>query len=260
VRNILAIVERELRSYFVSPVAYVVLTIFILLSGFFFQAILSQTVQTVQMIQLQSQSFGSLPQPIDVPGEIGRQYFGTLSVIQLFMLPMITMGLFSEEKKRGTIELLLTAPLTDLQVVLGKYFSAVSFYLIMMATTLVPVSVLFLYADPAVGPLATGYLGLLLYGVGLLAIGLFVSTLSENQIVSGVMSFGVILLLWMVDVFGQAAVGTTRAVLTHLSILAHLGDFMNGVLATSNLIFYLSLVTLGLFLTYRSIDALRWKG
>lgn len=259
-RNILAIVERELRSYFVSPVAYVVLAIFVLLSGVFFQAILTQTVQAVQTIQLQSQNFGAPPQPIDVPGEISRQYFGTLSVIQLFMLPMITMGLFSEEKKRGTIELLLTAPLTDLQVVLGKFLSAVAFYAIMMATTLVPMSILFLYSDPAPGPMATGYLGLFLYGVGLLALGLFISTLTENQIVSGVISFGAILLLWMVDVIGQASTGAMGAALTYLSILAHLSDFMNGVLATSNLIFYLSLVTLGLFLTYRSIDALRWKG
>lgn len=259
-RNILAIVEREIRAYFVSPVAYVVLTMFVFLSGVFFQTILSQVVRTVQLVQLQSQRFGQAAQPIDVPGEISRQYFGTLSVILLFMLPMITMALFSEEKKRGTIELLLTAPLRDLEVVLGKFFSAVAFYVILLATTVVPISVLFLYGDPAWGPLLTGYLGLFLYGVALLAIGLFISTLTENQIVSGVMSFGAILLLWMVDVIGQNAAATTRAVLTHLSILAHLSDFMNGVLATSDLIFYLSMVTVGLFLTYRSIDALRWRG
>ncbi len=258
-RNVLAIVGRELRAYFVSPVAYVVLTIFVFLSGVFFQTILAQVVFTAQLIQLQSQSFGGAPQPIDMPGEIASQYLGTLSVILLFMLPMITMALFSEEKKRGTIELLLTAPLTDLQIVLGKFFSAVAFYSILLATTLVPTAILFLYGEPAWGPFVTGYLGLFLYGAALLALGLFISTLSENQIVSGVISFGVILLLWMVDVIGQSATATTRAVMTHLSILAHLSDFMNGVLATSNLIFYLSLVTLGLFLTYRSIDALRWR-
>ncbi len=257
-RNVLTIVGRELRSYFVSPVAYVVLGVFVLLSGVFFQAILVQTLQMVQTIQ--AQSFGGTPQPIDVPGEISRQYFGTLGVILLFMLPMITMGLFAEERKRGTIELLLTAPVTDLQLVAGKFGAAVAFYAVLLGVTTAPISILFLYADPVLGPLATAYLGLLLYGASLLALGLFVSTLTDNQIVAGVMTFGLILWLWIVDVLGGAAAGTTRAVLTHLSILTPLGDFMNGVLAVSNLIFYMSLATLGLFLTYRSIDAWRWKG
>lgn len=259
-RNILAIVDRELRAYFVSPVAYVVLTIFVLLSGVFFQMIITQMIRMAQVIALQSQRFGGPPQPIDMPGQISQQYFGTLSVILLFMLPMITMALFSEEKKRGTIELLLTVPVTDLQVVLGKFLSAVAFYGIMLTTTLVPVSILFLYGDPAWGPLLNSYLGLFLYGVGLLALGLFISTLSDNQIVSGVMSFGLILLLWMVDVLGQSTSTLTRAVMTHLSILTHLGDFMNGVLATSNVVFYLSMTFLGLFLTFRSIDSMRWRG
>lgn len=259
-RNILAIVDREMRAYFVSPVAYVVLTIFVFLSGVFFQTITTQMVNAAQVSALQSQRFGGPPQPIDMPGLISQQYFGTLSVILLFMLPMITMGLFSEEKKRGTIELLLTAPLTDLQIVLGKYLSAVAFYVLLMATTLVPMSILFYYSDPSPGPILSGYLGLFLYGVGLLALGLFISTLSENQMVSGVLSFGVILLLWMVDVMGQTASATTRSVMTYLSILSHLGEFMGGVLATSNVIFYLSMTFLGLFLTYRSIDSLRWRG
>ncbi len=257
-RNVLTIVGRELRSYFVSPVAYVVLGVFVLLSGVFFQAILVQTLQMVQTIQ--AQSFGGTPQPVDVPGEISRQYFGTLGVILLFMLPMITMGLFSEERKRGTIELLLTAPVTDLQLVAGKFGAAVAFYAVLLGVTLAPISTLFLYADPAVGPLVTAYLGLFLYGASLLALGLFVSTLTENQIAAGVMTFGLILWLWIVDVLGGAAGGTMRAVLTRLSILTPLGDFMNGVLAVSNLVFYMSLAALGLFLTYRSIDAWRWKG
>ncbi len=259
-KNILAIVERELRAYFASPVAYVVLTIFVLLSGVFFQTILRQIIQMATVNALQSQRFGTAPQPIDMPGLISQSFMGTLSVVLLFMLPMITMGLFSEEKKRGTIELLLTAPVTDFQVVMGKYLAAVSFYAIMLATTWVPISVLFIYADPAWGPILTGYLGLLLYGVGLLAIGLFISTLTENQIIAGVLSFGTILMLWMVDAVAQSATATTRGVLGYLSILGHLDDFIRGVLTTSHVIFYLSLMTLGLFLTYRSVDSMRWRG
>ena len=259
-KNILAIVERELRAYFASPVAYVVLTIFVLLSGVFFQTILRQVVQMATVNALQSQQFGAASQPIDVPGLISQSFLGTLSVVLLFMLPMITMGLFSEEKKRGTIELLLTAPITDFQVVMGKYLAAVSFYAIMLATTWVPTSVLFLYGDPAWGPILSGYLGLLLYGVALLAVGLFISTLTENQIVAGVLSFGTILMLWMVDVVAQSATATTRAVLGYLSILGHLDEFIRGVVTTSHVIFYLSLMTLGLFLTYRSVDSMRWRG
>ena len=259
-KNILAIVERELRAYFASPVAYVVLTIFVLLSGVFFQTILRQIVQMATVNALQSQQFGAASQPIDMPGLISQSFLGTLSVVLLFMLPMITMGLFSEEKKRGTIELLLTAPITDFQVVMGKYLAAVSFYAIMLATTWVPTSVLFLYGDPAWGPILSGYLGLLLYGVALLAVGLFISTLTENQIVAGVLSFGTILMLWMVDAVAQSATATTRAVFGYLSILGHLDEFIRGVVTTSHVIFYLSLMTLGLFLTYRSVDSMRWRG
>lgn len=259
-RNISAIVERELRAYFISPVAYVVLTIFAVLSGVFFQTILSQIVEMATVNTLQSQQFGGDPQPLDVPGMISQSFFGTISVVLLFMLPMITMALFSEEKKRGTIELLLTAPLTDLQVVVGKYLAAVSFYLIMLATTWIPIAILFLYGDPAWGPILSGYLGLLLYGVSLLALGLFISTLTENQIVAGVLSFGAILLLWMVDVVAQGATAGPRAVLGYVSILGHLDDFIRGVLTSSNVIFYVSLLTLGLFLTFRSVDSMRWRG
>lgn len=259
-RNVVAIVERELRAYFISPVAYVVLTIFVVLSGTFFQTILSQVMQMATVSAMQSQRFGTGAQPIDMPGLVSGSFMGTLSVILLFMLPMVTMALFAEEKKRGTIELLLTAPVTDLQLVLGKFFAAVTFYLIMLATTWIPMSLLFLYGDPALAPILTGYLGLLLYGVSLLAIGLFVSTLTENQIVSAVLSFGTILMLWMVDVVAQSATAHTKTVLTYISILGHLDDFIKGVLVTSNVIFYLSLMVLGLFLTYRSLDAIRWRG
>jgi ABC-2 type transport system permease protein len=121
-------------------------------------------------------------------------------------------------------------------------------------------SVLFLYGDPALGPIATAYLGLFLYGVALLAIGLFVSSLTESQIIAGIMSFGVSVVLLMVDRLAQDAVSTSREVLEYLSIVGHLDGFLGGVLTISDVVFYLSLTTLGLFLTYRSIDAMRWKG
>jgi len=259
-RNILAIVERELRTYFISPVAYVVLTIFVFLSGLFFQTILNQVLQFAMMQSMQGAQMGRGATPIDMPGIISQNFLQTMSVILLFMLPMLTMGLFSEEKKRGTIELLLTAPITDLQVVLGKFLAAVSFYVILLGTTWIPMAVLYIYGSPVSGPILSRYLGLLLYGLALLSVGLFISTLTENQIISAVLSFGTIMVLWLVDVVAQRSEAVTKDVLTYLSILSHLDDFMKGVLATSNIIFYLSLMLLGLFLTYRSIDSLRWRG
>jgi gliding motility-associated transport system permease protein len=258
-RNILAIVERELRAYFSSPIAYVVLTIFVFLSGLFFRSILAQVMQMGLISQMQAAQLG--PRPMDMPGMISRGFLSTMSVILLFIMPMLTMGLFSEEKKRGTIELLLTAPVTDLQVVLGKFFAAGTFFIILLLTTAIPTAVLYIYSSPASGPILTAYLGLLLYGLSIVAIGLFISTLTENQIIAAVLSFGTIMVLWLVDVVANNAESpTSKGILTYLSILSHLDDFMKGVLSTSHIIFYLSLMLIGLFLTYRSIDSLRWRG
>jgi ABC-2 type transport system permease protein len=258
-RNILAIVERELRAYFSSPIAYVVLTIFVFLSGIFFRSILAQVMQMGLISQMQAQQLG--PRPMDMPGMISRGFLSTMSVILLFIMPMLTMGLFSEEKKRGTIELLLTSPVTDLQVVLGKFFAAGTFFIILLLSTFIPMAVLYLYSSPASGPILTAYLGLLLYGLSIVAIGLFISTLTENQIIAAVLSFGTIMVLWLVDVVATNAESpTSKGVLTYLSILSHLDDFMKGVLSTSHIIFYVSLMLVGLFLTYRSIDSLRWRG
>jgi ABC-2 type transport system permease protein len=256
-RNIFALVERELRAYFSSPIAYVVLTFFLFLSGIVFQFILFRVLE----MGSQAGQFGQQPAPLDMPKMVSQGFLGTMSDILLFMVPMITMALFSEEKRRGTMELLLTAPLTDAQVVLGKFFGALSFYIILLLTTALPMSVLYLYGDPASGPIFTAYLGLLLYGLAIIAIGMFISTLTENQIIAAVLTFGTIMMLWLLNVIATRAEGQiTKAVLTYLSVLSHLDDFFKGVLVSSDVIFYLSLTFVALFLTYRSVDSLRWRG
>jgi ABC-2 type transport system permease protein len=259
-RNILAIVQREFKAYFASPIAYIVLAIFVFLTGLFFQAILSQMTESAMRRSIMSAQTGQPPQPMDMPGLTTQGLLSTLSVILLFMVPMITMALFSEEKKRGTIELLLTSPITDLQVVLGKFFAAGAFFALLLACTWVETSLLYMYSDPATGPILTAYLGLLLYGLAVVSIGMFISTLTENQIVAAVISFGVVMVLWLVDVMASRADAGSKAVLTYLSILSHLEDFLKGVLDTSHIIFYVSLTLVGLFLTYRSLDSLRWRG
>lgn len=259
--NVIAIFQRELKAFFVSPIAYVVLTVFLLLSGFFFTNIFSAVVQNSMMQGMRSQQMGQPPQPIDVPSIVTRSFFGTMSVVLLFMIPMVTMGLFSEERKRGTIELLLTAPLTSLQVVLGKFLSGLAFFACMLGLSLVFMLTLSYFSRPELGPLASGYLGLLLYGASLVALGMFISSLTENQIIAAVLSFGLILTLWIIDSFAGGSSGTIGGqILSYLSVIEHLEDFIKGVIDTSNVIFYASLATLGLILTYRSVESFRWRG
>ena len=257
-RNIFVIAQRELKTYFISPVAYVVLTIFTFISGLLFSLMLDAMIEMSASRAMQSAQRGSLPPPFDVPAWITQNALGSIGFILLFILPMITMALFSEEKKRGTIELLLTAPITDLQVVLGKFLAASLFYVVLLLTTGVEIGVLFFVSKPATGPIFSAYLGIFLYGLAVLAIGMFISTLTENQIIAAILSFGVVLVLWLVDVFARSA--GSGSVLAHLSILQPLNDFVAGVISTAHVVFYLSLILVGLFLTYRSLDSLRWRG
>ena len=261
-KNIFAIAERDLKAYFTSPIAYVVLTIFLFLMGMFFYLAVSSLAQSASMRALQSAQTGLPPDPIDMPGEVMRNLLQVMVSIMLFILPLITMALFSEEKKRGTIELLLTAPVTDVQVVLGKFLAASLFYVILLASTLVELGVLYMYSQPALGPILTGYVGVLLYGLSFVALGMFISTLTENQIIAAILTFAMTLLLWLLDGLSKSAGvgGTLAAVLSYISVFQHLEDFMSGVIGTSHIIFYLSLTLVGLFLTYRSLDSLRWRG
>ena len=259
-RNILVIAERDFKAYFISPIAYVVLTIFILLSGLFFNLIMGNMVESASRMAIQSAQTGQLPPPVDMPGEVARAFLSVVGSILLFIFPMITMALFSEEKKRGTIELLLTAPITDLQVVLGKFLAASAFYVVLLLTTMIDVSFLYLYSKPASAPILVAYLGLLLYGLAVVAIGMFISTLTENQIIAAVISFGAMLLFWVIEALSKSVGENLKAVLEYLSIGNHLNDFLTGVLGTSHIIFYVSLTLVGLFLTYRSLDSMRWRG
>jgi len=254
-QNIAAIWQREMKSYFVSPIAYVVLIVFLFLSGGFFVYYLTGIIQAT-MMQMQ---MGQSSQPVDVPGLVMNYFLGTTSTILLFIVPMMTMGLFSEEKKRGTIELLLTTPIGHFQVIAGKYLASATFLLILLCANAITTFPLFIYGQPDLYPILSGYLGLLLYGMTLLAIGLFISTLTENQIIAVIITFGISLALLILNIFSGSATGTTKNVLEYLSILGHLDDFTKGVIDTSHVIYYITFAFLGLFLAYRSIESMRWK-
>ncbi|UCF35865.1 MAG: ABC transporter permease subunit [Acidobacteriota bacterium] len=255
-RNLLAILTKELKSLFVSPIAYVVLAVFYGVSGYFFYIILSFYAQQSSMNQ-----FGQAPYPMDVPTMVVGSYFGVLSTILLFLLPMVTMGIFAEERKRGTIELLLTSPITHLQLILGKFLGVILFLAIMLLPAILKVLLLYTYSDPqpAVSPYLIGILGAFLLGGSLIAVGVFISSLTENQIVAAAATFGVFIILWVLDASADGTTTVVNEVLRYLSVLNHYEDFTKGVFDTQHLVFYLSFVFLGLFLTSLSLDSEKWR-
>ena len=260
-KGIYAVFRKEMSLYFVSPIAYVVVGGFLLLAGFFFQTFLEIIMQQSMRAAMQSMQFGQ-PFDIDVPGETMRSFFGVCGTILLFVVPMITMGAYAEERRRGTMELLMTSPVTDLEIVLGKYLASLALFLIMLLPTALQMLILFRGSDPAPPwRLALcGYIGVFLLGGSLLAIGQFLSSLTENQIIASVWTFIVFLLLWVLDaaVRGNPQSGL-GAVAQYLSVMRHFDTFLRGVMDSTNLIYYLSLIALGLFLTMRSIDSMRWR-
>jgi ABC-2 type transport system permease protein len=253
--NIVAIARKEVRSYFASPIAWVVLGLFALMFGFFFYTFLVFFLrQSVQMGM-----FGG-PQSVNVNLHMIRPLLQNTSVIVLIVIPMITMRTYAEEKRTGTIELLLTSPVTDLQILLGKFLGALLLYVAMLAVTAVDLAVLFRYGNPEWRPIAAGYLGLLLLGAGFIGVGLLVSSLTRNQIVAGVATFGTFLMLWVIGWVGDFAGPTTRDIVSYLSITEHFDDFSKGVIDTKHIVYYLSFITFGLFLTAKAVDSERWRG
>ena len=253
--NVLAIAQKELRSYFASPIAYIAIGFWALLYGYFYASLLAYFVrQSMQMSQ-----FGGA-QPVNINEQMLRLLFQNVTILVLFLMPMITMRTYSEEKRSGTIELLLTSPVTDLQIILGKFFGALGLYAVMLLVTLIHMGILFIYGNPEWKPIATAYIGLLLFGACFISVGLLISSLTRNQIVAGIVSFAVFLLLWILDWMGTFAGPTMSGLLSYLSIIGHFDDFTKGVLDTTHLIYYLSFITFGLFLTAKSVDMERWRG
>jgi ABC-2 type transport system permease protein len=255
--NVLAIANKELRSYFSSPIAYVVIGLFALLYGYFFVALLAYFVR----MSMQAGQFGMQgPQSVNVNQQVIRGVMQNVTILVLFLMPMVTMRSYAEEKRSGTIELLLTSPLTDFQIVMGKFLGALALWIVMLAVSLIHMGLLFVYGNPEWKPILTAYLGLLLLGGCFIAVGLFISSLTKNQIVAGMVTFAVFLLLWIIEWIGSFSGPTVDKLTTYLSIIGHFDDFSKGVIDTTHLIYYLSFITFGLFLTAKSVDSERWRG
>jgi ABC-2 type transport system permease protein len=259
-RSIYAIYRKEMGNYFVSPVAYVVVGVFLILAGFFFDRIVDFYIQNSLAAEMQALRFGT-PPDIDVPSQIFRSFFDLLSSIILFLTPVLTMAVYSEERKRGTIELLMTSPITEAQIVIGKFLAELSLFAIMMIPTPVYVFFVYFHSDPRppVGIVFVGYLGVLLLGGSLLALGGFISSLTENQIIAAVLTFGAFLMLWVIDLGGRGAGSAGGQVLQYISVIHHYDDFTRGIIDTSSLVYYCSFLAFFVFLTVRSIDSIRWR-
>ncbi len=255
-RNIVAIARKELRSYFASPIAYVVIGMFTFIFGYFYVALLNFFVQ--QSMQMGAMGMGG--GPVNVNQQMIRLLLQNAAVVVLFVLPMITMRTYAEEKRSGTIELLLTSPVTDFQIIVGKFVGALTLYAAMLAVTLIHIAVLFWYGNPEWKPIATGYLGLLLLGGCFISVGLLVSSLTRNQIIAGMLTFGLFLVLWVIDWIGSFGGETVGRIVSYLSITGHFDDFAKGVIDTTHLVYYLSFITFGLFLTAKAVDSERWRG
>jgi ABC-2 type transport system permease protein len=281
VRNVLAIAWREIRTYFTSPLAYVVIGVFLALSGYIFWAHL------VRFSEL-CLRFGNNPyflNQLNVNDMVIRPLFGSLGVIFLLMIPVVSMRLLAEEKKSGTAELLFTCPVTSGQVILGKFLGAAFLLLVMIGVTLsYPLLILASNASPDMKPTLVGYLGILLMGLSFLSVGLLISSMTENQIIAAVGAFGAFLGLWVISWIADSATVTLASMmnsitfglwekmhlglggptlgslLNKISIIEHFQDFRKGLLDTEHVVFYLSVVFFSLFLTQRVVDSQRWRG
>jgi ABC-2 type transport system permease protein len=257
-RNVSAIVEKEWRHYFGSPIAYVLLFVWTFLFGRFFQV-------AFEYFLLASARQGGMEMGMGPKMSLNewvlRPLFQNMAVVALFVIPMLTMRLFAEEKRQGTIELLSTNPLTDWQIVLGKFFAATGLFGFMILVSLVNFVPLWVYATnpPEWKPVATGVLALLLYGASLIAVGTFISTLTRNQIVAGILSFCAFLALLTLGWADDPAAGPLQQAIAYLSVTAHMEDMTKGVLDLKDVVFYLSFAGFGLFLAQQSVESQRWR-
>lgn len=253
-RNIWTIARRDFMAYFTSPIAYIVIAAFLFIMGWMFFNNLNHFV--MQNMQFQQFNMGK---SISITDGIVQPLYGNMNVILLFLLPFVTMRLFAEEKKQHTIELLLTAPVSLWEIVLGKYLSGLLLLAVMVGLTAVYPILLAITGSPDIGPLVTNLLGTFLMAASVLAIGVLCSAFTENQIVAGALTLGAGLFFWLVSWATQTAGPVIGELLGYLSLISHYNNFAKGLLTSSDVLYYLSFIGVGLFLTHRVLDSYRWR-
>ncbi|MBL1211658.1 ABC transporter permease [Geminocystis sp. GBBB08] len=258
INNIIAILQKELQSYFASPLAFSVAGIFWFISGLFFIFILLSDQGVIQNVAVQEQ-MGN-PVSIDVVYEFMQIFFGVIGSLTIFILPILSMGLYAEERKRGTIELLATSPIFNWVVALGKLLAVLLFFITMIMPILLYEAIAFQGATPPVNPqvIILAHLGLILMAASILSLGMFISSLTDSTIFSAIMTFILVIFISILDGIGNLFGGQLGEIIAHFSILRIYETFVKGIFETSNLIVFLSYIILGLFLTSQSIETLRF--
>jgi ABC-2 type transport system permease protein len=257
VRNALAIAGKELRSYFVSPIAYVVLTGFLLLGGWFFFNLLSRFNFLLSIYSAMRNPEAQMR--LNLNEFVITPLLHNLSVVLVILIPMITMRTFAEEKRAGTYELLMTSPLSVTEIVAGKFLGVLGFLLVMIGLTGIYPLILLAYGNPEMGVIAAGYLGLLLLAITFATVGLLTSSFTDNQIIAAVSCLVVLLLFYVIAWPAETAGATLGAVLKYLSLTEHFGEMVKGVIDTKDLTYFVSVILLAVFLTHRSIESVRWR-
>jgi ABC-2 type transport system permease protein len=249
-RGFTAVFRRELYTFFASPIFYVVGTIFLILSGYFFY----NSVAYFSLISFQAAQNPQMGSQVNLNDMVVKPLFDDISIILLLIVPLLTMRLLAEEKKNGTIELLLTYPLRELAVLLGKYLATLLVILILLAVTGVYLIMLAGFGKLEWGPVLTGYTGLILLAAGFVSLGLFASALTQNQIIAAVIAFGALLMFWIIGWIGSVAGPGVGKVVQYLSLLNHLEPFSSGVLDSRDFFYYLTFSVFFIFLTLRYLD------
>lgn len=258
ISGVIAIFRKELRSYFTSPIAYVVAAVFWALSGFFFSQILARVILYSSEVDSSPYSGGG---SFDAPLIASQQFLSVVGTIFLFISPILTMGLYAEERRRGTMELLATSPITNLAVALGKWLAVVSFFTSMLVPMLAYQILVFSNTSPAMNlrPVLFSYAGLILMAGSMMALGMFISSLTDSTLIAAVGTFGLMLLLWVIDGAAGEGTGLVSETLRYLSLLSQFRTWVQGSVSTSSLVFFLSMSVLGIFLTVQSVEGLRWQ-
>jgi ABC-2 type transport system permease protein len=253
-KNVWVIAKRDLKAYFTSPIVYILAGVFLFIMGWMF----FYSLENFSLQNLQYQRF-NMGKGISITDGILRPLFGNMNVVFLFIVPFITMRLFAEEKKIQTIALLLTSPVSLTEIILGKFVSAFLLVAAMLAMTVFYPIVLYYTGNPELGPIVTSYVGTLLMTSCYLAVGILFSSLTENQIVAGALTFGAGLFFWLISWATQSAGPVWSDVLMYLSLISHYNNFSQGLIDTADAFFFVSFIGLGLFLTHRVLDSYRWR-
>jgi len=257
VRNVLTIAGKELRSYFSSPVAYVLLAAYLALAGYFFFALLTAFNQTLQLYTMMRNP--EMLTRFNLNQMVVAPLLHNMSVLLIFIVPALTMRMFPEEKRAGTYELLLTSPVRVGEIVLGKFLGGLVLVLLMVALSGLFGLLLAAYGNPEIPMMLAGYLGLALMATVFLAVGTLISSFTENVVIAYVGTLFALLVLYTIGWLGETVQGTAGGLVRYASITEHFQEFTKGVIDSKDLVYFATLLVIGLFLTQRSVESVRWR-